>query len=376
MKCLIAFCLLAGSLIAGCKSSTEVQPQSQPTVLDFSPKESMIGEIITIYGKDLPTDITQLHIFLDSVGVELLTLTTDSIQVRIPDDAISGKFKIKFNSTLLTTDSFTVKDGVYFYPTRAHVGDIITLHSRPYPTGTYIANTDKLPGTSIKAEKISPGTLQFKAPEGTPTMPLGVETSKGTIWAKDSLEIIPNNGLVRSIGITLTQLRTNYLHLDHSLPFGQTTDSTYKWDTTQVTYSFSNWFGDCSAAFPSFAFCENKIEGDGNGLTILGTGELDTINHIIKSLTYVKASRIHPDPHNTTQTEDSLTFENLPYTQNGSKIEAVINGPTAATYLKSWHTSDQKTFQSLSGGGYVKAVYLSDFETIPETEIRISIELQ
>jgi len=377
MKPLFCF-LLISALVIGCKSSTEVQPQSQPTVLDFSPKESMIGEIITIYGKDLPTDTAQLHIFLDSVGVELLTLTTDSIQVRIPDDAISGKFKLKFNSTLLTTDSFTVKDGIYFYPKQVRVGDSVTVYSKPFPSADAIRLAEKTymgysAERTVNARRLGKASLRFGVPQGEPKRPLKVTTAKGTSTSRDSLELIPDTQHVKSIQLTIKNLKVTLDREKYTEPFDSLLSKTSTVDTIDIDLSFSSWIDTCSGNPGEISFCLYRSSDIGYE-NISGYLILDSASSTITKLMFYRNDEYRPySIHETHRHSYRITLTNLPCTINGATVTANVSGLQCSKILSPIYKTEYLREIGLSRIGYHWNEVASSSEVIPQTELKVTI---
>src|SRR5690242_15856407 len=82
--------LFAVSYLAGCSKGSN-RPDAHPVISSIYPTSARGGDTITATGKNLPTDITIIHLSVNSKSAKVILATPDSLKAVVPDLAGSGK---------------------------------------------------------------------------------------------------------------------------------------------------------------------------------------------------------------------------------------------------------------------------------------------
>jgi len=361
--------LIVVILCAGCKSSlNNAEPLATPVVTDFSPKSGPIGEIVTLYGTNFPSDTALFTLLVGNAKVKVLSATPDSVQFMIPDTATSNLVILKFNGKeILTKDSLKIVNGLTFYPKVAHVGDTIEVHCRPALTGdNIILSSSYFIENYIKCTKVGPATWIFAAPGGEPKRRLYWSMD---LFSKDYLVMIPPDQTVDLVSMTINNLSSHTFGTNYQLPLRTVINKFARWDTTRgLTLSYSNWVSQCD---DPTSFCMNTHTYY-NGHVIAGNIKLDTTLSVIKSITFYNRNTNH-DLGYERAIDQTISLVNIPYQMKGDTIVSEIKGKEVSSYLTTFKLGYSQSTQGLSGYGSSTESSTDSVEVLDNTSISISI---
>lgn len=177
--------LMTLPLIYSCEKKDEPNPNTpganEPSISSFSPTESETGEKITIKGY-FPGAGVYVK-FNDVIGV-LLSISSTQIEVKVPDQAISGPISVVLPSiTLESATPFNVKPKI--------------TNINPY--AAVVGSTIEITGTGFNPDL---AVLKFNGQEETPTsisrvritatVPPGVGEGPLTVTVGNHTAISPN----------------------------------------------------------------------------------------------------------------------------------------------------------------------------------------
>lgn len=372
MKISLLFLATLVTLFTGCKSSVEVQPQQ--SILGFSPKQSMVGEIVTIYGKDFPTDTARVHVLLDSIGAEIISLSPDSIQIRVPDTASTAPIIVQLNSKALsTTDSFTVLDGIYFYPKQVNIGDSVTVYSKPAPLYALVGFSRYSAAQWVNARKLGPASLRAAVIGGEPKRLIAIHSNGKDLHSSDSLELLPNTNQLQSVAIEIKDISASVNVQTYDWPFDTLTSSITSTKTVAVNLSFSDWYQACTDSGAGIPFCMSKSTSAGSE-SISGYLVLDTIAQVISELKFSHHSYyLHNGyPNSPYDFYDAVAIKNIPYNRTGNVITAVSQGVDCNNYITTIESNSSKTDRGQIMGTTVKSS-ASNAQATQQTSLKITI---
>lgn len=363
--------LIVVILCAGCKSSlNNAEPLATPIVTDFSPKSGPIGEIVTLYGTNFPTDTTLFTLLVGNAKVRILSATPDSVQFMIPDTANSNLVTLKFNGKeILTKDSLKIVNGLTFYPKVAHVGDTIEVHCRPALNKDQInlggSYTDAV---FVKCSKIGPATWIFVVPGGPTKRQLRADEYEG-VRSKDFLEVLPK-GSYRLVSVIIDRLRFHTSGANYMLPLDTITSKFAKWDTTKnFTLKYSDWISQCD---DPTSFCLST-KNYYTSYAIIGNIKLDTINSIITSFAFFNKDAHHEDVSNDFENSQNISLSNIPFRKSGDTLVAEIKGKEVAQHLDKFLLEYSRSGHGNSGYGSATRSSSDSVEVLDNTSISISI---
>lgn len=144
-------------------------PASIPaaTFTDFSPKNAYLGDVITIYGTNLDKNLNLLSVSIGGVETKILSATSTSATVVIPDDLNSESAKIALSTAGQTTPLMSKEDFHLNAPiinsisySKGFVGQQVTIKGKGFRNSFHIGQIS-FNGVDIDASLTNVGNSEL-----------------------------------------------------------------------------------------------------------------------------------------------------------------------------------------------------------------------
>jgi hypothetical protein len=93
-------------LLQACSKEGDTEDRT-PSVTSIFPTSGWRGDTITVYGKNFTADISQLDIKVNGKSLFIISLSSDSIKVKVPSKLGSGPLRVSFGGNTYTGPEFT-----------------------------------------------------------------------------------------------------------------------------------------------------------------------------------------------------------------------------------------------------------------------------
>ncbi len=176
MKTIFWKTFIVGLLIVGawsCNKVDKATPEHHPYFSGFSPDRDTIGATVVIRGKDFNTNASENEVKFNGVVAAVLSASSDSILVKVPEGASTGKITLKtWGQSLQSPTEFTVLYApsiISFAPVADTVGATVTIKGKNFGTAidqnivNFPTSTGPTPAQIISA---SDTQLVVKVPVG------------------------------------------------------------------------------------------------------------------------------------------------------------------------------------------------------------------
>src|SRR5579864_5374769 len=113
--CLLVLSIVLATLFPACVKSIgewggkHHHPGTGPSITSYSPASAGLGDTITVYGTNLPTDTTGISITINNKPVTILPATADSLKIVLSQTTGSGPVVLTVGGQSYTGPSFTYK---------------------------------------------------------------------------------------------------------------------------------------------------------------------------------------------------------------------------------------------------------------------------
>lgn len=183
LKCLI---LLLTVSIFSCQNEEETIVMNiedlTPEISEITPLKGEKNSLVTINGHNFGTDSTQIKIYFNEKQAEILSVTNEKIETKVPRKANTGNLKVIINETELSGGVFTYKIAHFELPisgTVCHISGISAVSPGDTLTFDYESNFETL---DVEWEILSGSMSIIKINKEFATFKIEDDFTGGQIW--------------------------------------------------------------------------------------------------------------------------------------------------------------------------------------------------
>ena len=167
----------------------------------FSPTSGRVGDNVTITGAGFSATASENAVQFNGQPATVVSATTNSLQVTVPNQATTGKVSVAYNGQIATSGaSFTVIQPISissFSPTFGNANTQVTITGTGFSLTAH-ENIVKFNGTVTEVISSTSTQIVTKAPQGFTTGKITVEYSDGVATSTDdfilnSVTALPQN---------------------------------------------------------------------------------------------------------------------------------------------------------------------------------------
>ncbi|WP_188501428.1 DUF7619 domain-containing protein [Pontibacter amylolyticus] len=177
----------------GVTSADKFEVYQPPVLSSFSPAEGMVGQTVTLSGEHLQAELIE-EIRLGNLTCEILSSQGNTLTVRVPAAAATGKFQISTKGgEALSSAAYTVwyAPGITGLSKQTDiVGARVTIMGEHFATDK-ARNQVRFGQALAEVLEASPQQLTVRVPEGAASGFISVETPGGKATATTTFEVIP-----------------------------------------------------------------------------------------------------------------------------------------------------------------------------------------
>ncbi|WP_242693313.1 IPT/TIG domain-containing protein [Sabulibacter ruber] len=163
-------------------SSSDFVIYLPPVLTSVSPQEAVPGQVVTLTGNHFSPILLQDTVTINGAEAQVLEATENQLKIRVPENAYSGKIKLKtLGGQVETAENFKVWHHLViagFSPSAGKHGAEVVITGTKFSGST---QNNKVWFNNQLAEVVSaqPTSLTVKVPAGATTGPIKVETEHG-----------------------------------------------------------------------------------------------------------------------------------------------------------------------------------------------------
>lgn len=178
-------------ILNSCSEDDEIK---EFNIIDFTPKNALVGDKITIIGENLPTDKRNTIVTVNELEYAIESILNDTIVCFVPKNAQSGNIRVIYKSSdaissqILKIEHFEILD---FIPNVGYAGNIISISGNGFTTEK---NELTVEFNGVEAEILQSNltTILVKIPNGATTGRVNVSYNNTTVTSSYDFKIVEN----------------------------------------------------------------------------------------------------------------------------------------------------------------------------------------
>lgn len=186
-------------ILNSCKEDDEIK---EFNVIDFSPKNALVGDKITIIGENFPADKRHTIVTVNELEYAIESIENDTITCFVPKNAQSGNIRVVYKNSdaisveILKIEQFEILD---FIPNVGYAGNVISISGNGFTTEKNEL-TVQFNGVEADILQSNLNTILVKVPYGATTGRVTVSYNNTLVTSAYDFKIVEQIDVEEPVG--------------------------------------------------------------------------------------------------------------------------------------------------------------------------------